>query len=115
MASGFPKPIAAGIIGAMGELQDNIFRHRPETGMAAYASTAAAFELVIGNAGVGVLASLRECADYGQLQDAGAALKVAVAPRLASTSCSKAGPRCRKHIRRSEIRSARMQGSPASA
>jgi hypothetical protein len=55
MASGFPKPIAAGIIGAMGELQDNIFRHRPETGMAAYASTTAAFELVIGDAGVGIV------------------------------------------------------------
>lgn len=80
MAAGFPKPIAAGIIGAMGELQDNVFRHSrsPETGLAAYASTTGAFELVIADAGVGVLASLHKSADYANLQDAGAALKVAV-------------------------------------
>ncbi len=80
MTSGFAKPVAAGIIGAMGELQDNVFRHsrRPETGLVAYASMAGTFEIVVADAGVGVLASLRECADYAQLQDAGAALKVAV-------------------------------------
>ena len=41
LAAGFPKPIAAGIIGAMGELQDNVLRHsrRSETGLAAYASS----------------------------------------------------------------------------
>lgn len=80
LASGFPRPIAAGIIGAMGELQDNVLRHsrRSETGLAAYASRTGAFKLVIADAGVGVLASLRECADYAHLQDAGAALKVAV-------------------------------------
>jgi hypothetical protein len=80
VTSTFPKPVAAGIIGAMGELQDNIFCHsrRPETGLAAYASTVGAFEIVVADAGIGVLASLRECPDYARLQDAGAALKVAV-------------------------------------
>jgi hypothetical protein len=80
MASGFPKLAAAGIIGAMGELQDNVFCHsrRPDTGLAAYASTAGAFEIVVADAGIGVLASLRECPDYAPLRDAGAALKVAV-------------------------------------
>jgi hypothetical protein len=80
MASGFPRPLAAGIIGAMGELQDNVFCHsrRPETGIVAYAATTGVFEVVVADSGIGVLASLRECADYAQLRDAGAALKVAV-------------------------------------
>jgi hypothetical protein len=80
MASGFPRPLAAGIVGAMGELQDNVFCHsrRPETGIAVYAATAGAFEVVVADGGIGVLTSLRECADYAQLRDAGAALKVAV-------------------------------------
>jgi hypothetical protein len=81
VASGFPKLVAAGIIGAMGELLDNVLRHsqKPDTGLAAYAATPGAFEIVVADSGVGVLASLRECPDYSDLHDAGAALKVAVA------------------------------------
>ena len=80
MASGFPRPLAAGIVGAMGELQDNVLCHsrRPATGLVAYAATAGVFEIVVADAGIGVLASLRECPDYAPLRDAGAALKVAV-------------------------------------
>jgi hypothetical protein len=74
MASGLPKPLAAGIVGAMGELRDNLCCHsrRAETDIAAYAATAGAFEMVVADAGIGVLASLRECADYAQLEDPGA-------------------------------------------
>jgi hypothetical protein len=81
VANGFPKLLAAGIVGAMGELQDNVFRHsqKQETGLAAYAATLGAFEIVVADAGIGVLTSLRGCADYASLPDAGAALKVAVA------------------------------------
>ena len=80
VAAGFPKPIAAGIVGAVGELQDNVFRHsqKSDTGLAAYAATNRSFEIVVADAGVGVLASLRESAEYAHLKDAGAALKVAV-------------------------------------
>jgi hypothetical protein len=64
----------------MGELQDNVFRHsrKPETGLAAYAATVGAFEIVVADSGVGVLASLRDCNDYADLRDAGAALTAAV-------------------------------------
>lgn len=91
VASGFPKLVAAGIIGAMGELQENVFRHshKPETGLAAYAATPSAFEIVVADSGVGVLTSLRECSDYADLHDSGAALKAAVADgnsRLGRTS-----------------------------
>lgn len=80
IAVGFAKPLAAAIIGAMGELQDNVFRHsrRPETGLVAFAATRAAFEIVVADAGVGVLTSLRESPDYSDIVDAGAALRVAV-------------------------------------
>ena len=80
VAVGFGKPLAAAIIGAMGELQENVFRHsgRPETGLVAFAGTPSAFEIVVSDAGIGVLASLRENADYSGLVDAGTALRVAV-------------------------------------
>ncbi len=80
VAVGFAKPLAAAIIGAMGELQENVFRHsgRPETGLVAFAATPSAFEIVVADAGVGVLASLRENPDYSGLLDAGMALRVAV-------------------------------------
>jgi anti-sigma regulatory factor (Ser/Thr protein kinase) len=80
IAVSFPRPFAAAIIGAMGELQENVLRHshRPETGLVAYAATASAFEIVVADAGVGVLASLRECSEHAGVLDAGEALKVAV-------------------------------------
>ena len=80
VVAGFPKPLAAAIIGAMGEFQDNVFRHsgKPDTGLVVYAATDGAFEIVVADAGIGVLASLQTSPDYVCLQDAGAALKVAV-------------------------------------
>jgi hypothetical protein len=62
VAASFPNPLAAAIIGAMGELQDNVFCHsrKPETGLVAYAATAGTFEIVLADSGVGVLASLQE-------------------------------------------------------
>ena len=80
IAVGFPRPLAAGIIGAMGELRENVFRHsrNADSGLAAYAATVDGFEIVISDAGIGVLESLHEHPDYADLADSGAALKVAV-------------------------------------
>lgn len=77
---GFPKPLAAALVGATGELLDNVFRHSrvPESGLAAFAATTDTLEIVVADSGVGVLASLREHSDYAALRDAGAALKVAI-------------------------------------
>jgi hypothetical protein len=77
---GLPGPFAAAVIGAMGELQDNVAMHsrRAETGLVVYAATSEAFEIVVADCGVGVLASLQENAAYADLADAGAALKIAV-------------------------------------
>lgn len=80
MFVGFPKEIAAEIVGALGELQDNVFRHSSayESGLVAFAASRDAFEVVVSDAGIGVFASLRQCADYADIEDAGAALKIAV-------------------------------------
>lgn len=80
VAVGLPKGLAAGLIGALGELQDNVFEHsgRPESGLIAYGAREGAFEFVVADAGRGVLASLRDNPEFVQLADSGEALRVAV-------------------------------------
>ena len=67
------------MIGALGELLDNVFEHsnRPESGVVAYGASEGAFEFVVADAGRGVLASLRENPEFGGLSDSGMALRVA--------------------------------------
>ena len=81
LSAGFPRRVAAEIVGALGELQDNVFRHSEAstTGLVAFAARQSAFEIVVSDCGIGVLASLRSHPDYEHLGDAGAALSVAVA------------------------------------
>lgn len=79
VAAGLAKGLVAGLMGALGELQDNVFEHsgRPESGVVAYAASDGAFEFVVADAGRGVLASLRENPEFSLLADSGAALQVA--------------------------------------
>jgi hypothetical protein len=79
IAAGLAKGLVAGLMGALGELQDNVFEHsgRPETGVVAYAAGDGTFEFVVADAGRGVLASLRENPEFAGLEDSGAALRVA--------------------------------------
>ena len=81
LAAGFPAQIAAEIVGALGELQDNVFRHSKafSTGLIAFAARQGSLEVVVSDGGQGVLTSLSSHPDYQTLQDAGAALRVAVA------------------------------------
>lgn len=78
--AGFPDSTAAAIIGALGELVDNVFRHSgaPATGLAGFAARPGTFEVVIGDGGAGVLETLRQNPDHASLPDAGAALRLAV-------------------------------------
>lgn len=80
-AAGFASRTAAEIMGAFGELQDNVFRHSLAyaTGLIAYAITSEGFELVISDRGIGVLASLRSHPDHADLKDAGDGLRRALA------------------------------------
>lgn len=79
VAAGLPRGLAAGLMGALGELQDNVFEHsgRPESGLVAYAASDGAFEFVVADTGRGVLASLRDNPDFAGVTDSGAALRVA--------------------------------------
>ncbi len=81
LSAGFPARTAAEIVGGLGELQDNVFRHSEAslTGLVAFAARQGAFEVVVSDCGIGVLASLRSHPDYQGIEDAGAALSVAVA------------------------------------
>jgi hypothetical protein len=80
VASGLARGLVSGLMGALGELQENVYQHsgRPETGLMAYATVNGAFELVVADSGVGALASLRQNPEYSQLSNSGEALKVAV-------------------------------------
>lgn len=80
VAAGLPRGLAVGLMGALGELQDNVFEHSgcPASGLIAYGASNGAFELVVADAGRGVLASLRENPEFEGLADSGAALRVAV-------------------------------------
>lgn len=79
-AGGLPRSLAAALVGALVELQDNILEHstRPESGLVAYGFTGNAFEVVVADSGIGVLSSLRANAEYAAVSDAGHALKIAV-------------------------------------
>jgi hypothetical protein len=80
VVAGLGRGLATGLMGAVGELLDNVFEHsdRPETGLVAYAASDGAFEFVVADAGRGVLDSLRENTEFANLKDSGAALRVAV-------------------------------------
>lgn len=79
VAAGFARGFATGLMGALGELLDNVLEHsgRPESGVVAYAASEGAFEFVVADAGRGVLASLRENPEFARLTDCGTALRVA--------------------------------------
>lgn len=88
VAVGFPKHTAAQLIGALGELRSNIYEHAEaaETGLVAFRATVTTFEFVVADTGIGVLASLRCCADYADLENHGNALRLAL-----TEGCSRFG------------------------
>lgn len=79
---GFPGGLVASLVGALGEMQDNVYEHSgaAQTGLVAYAVTDRTFEFVVADRGMGVLETLRQNPDYAQLPDAGAALTEAIRP-----------------------------------
>jgi hypothetical protein len=79
-ASGFPKAVAAQLMGAIGDLQGNIYEHSEaaRTGLIAFQATEKNFEFVVSDRGIGILASLKTCPDYASMNDHGEALKYAL-------------------------------------
>ena len=80
--SGLPRKTAAQLVGAIGELQDNIYEHSKaaETGIVAFRATPGQFECVVSDYGIGTLDSLRSCSEYQDLNDHGQALRLALSP-----------------------------------
>ncbi len=79
-AQGLSPNLVAGLLGALIEIQDNIYEHSnaPETGVVAYATTSNSLEFVVADRGIGVLSSLRQSPNYSGVSDAGAALRLAI-------------------------------------
>lgn len=79
------------LVAAMRELESNIHEHSDaaSTGVLAFRAVGGVFEFVAADLGVGVLTSLKKCADYSLLSDHGDALEVALkdgASRFGSNS-----------------------------
>lgn len=77
---GFDRRTVNGITGALEEFRSNISEHseNPESGYAAFLGGEGTFEFVVGDAGVGVLNSLKRKEEYSNLSDHGEALRLAL-------------------------------------
>lgn len=78
--AGLDKRVAQQLMGAIGELEDNIHIHSQatETGFVAFHAYDNEFEFVVADHGVGILDSLRTCAAYQHVTDSGTALTIAL-------------------------------------
>jgi hypothetical protein len=78
--AGFDGSTASGLAGAFGELLDNARIHsmKLESVVVGYRWCQGEFEMVVADAGVGVLESLRSHPDYRTISDYGEALKTAL-------------------------------------
>jgi anti-sigma regulatory factor (Ser/Thr protein kinase) len=81
LAAGFKRGIAAQLVGAIGELQDNVYQHSqaPQTGLVVFRARPGVLEWVVCDSGIGVFRSLTSCPDYQHLTDCGQALRLALA------------------------------------
>jgi hypothetical protein len=76
--SGLPAQTASQLVAAIREMEDNIHVHseRSHDGIVGFRATDLEFEFVIADSGIGALHSLRQHADYSDLEDAGRALQL---------------------------------------
>lgn len=80
LSAGFASQTAARLIGAMGEILDNVTEHSQAatTGLVAFDARSGSFEFAVADIGVGALASLKTNAEYAHLRDDGDALQCAL-------------------------------------
>src|SRR5262249_20215941 len=79
-AAGFPGRTPAKLVGAIGELESNLHEHSgaAHAGVIAFQAMSEGFEFVVADRGMGVLQSLKSCAEYADLRDGGKALSLAL-------------------------------------
>jgi hypothetical protein len=80
LAAGFSAQTVHRLMGAMGEIVDNVLEHSQAapTGFVVFRGRPGCFEYTVADAGVGTLASLRSNPEYAYLQDEGDALQCAL-------------------------------------
>ena len=78
VTAGFSKRIAVQLAAAMGEMEGNIYEHcqLSKSGVLVFRGAPGMFEFVVADRGIGVLKSLRTCAEYSKLVDHGDALSL---------------------------------------
>ena len=78
VSSGFARNVAAQLVGAIGEMQSNIYEHSQasQTGIVAFRGRHGTFEFVVCDSGIGVLQSLTSCPDFQGVIDHGEALQL---------------------------------------
>lgn len=82
--NGVAAPLIASFIGALQEMQDNVYEHsgHAHTGLIAYAVKDRFFEFVVSDRGLGVLETLRKNPSHAHLPNAGAAMVEAIKPGI---------------------------------
>lgn len=72
--------VAAGIVAAMHEMVDNVYRHSGQwkSGIVGYRWSKGEVEYVVADSGIGILASLRQHPNYVNISDHAAALQTAL-------------------------------------
>lgn len=78
--AGFADSWAKQIVGAIGELEDNVHWHSmdPASGLLVYWIDHASLEIVVLDRGIGALRSLQQCEEFVDLADSGTALEIAL-------------------------------------
>ncbi len=78
VSAGFSRNIAAQLVGAIGEMQSNIYEHSgaSQTGIVAFRGRSGTFEFVVCDSGIGVLQSLTSCPEFRDVTDHGEALQL---------------------------------------
>lgn len=80
IGAGFAPAWAKQIVGAVGEMEDNIHWHSedPASGILTYWMNGSSLEIVVLDRGIGVLQSLRHWEEFADLSDHGTALEIAL-------------------------------------
>lgn len=80
LAAGFPSQAVSRLMGAMGEIADNVLEHSDAatTGFVVFCGRPGSFEFAVADDGIGALASLRSNPEYVHLADEGDALLCAL-------------------------------------
>jgi hypothetical protein len=80
LSAGFSAQTVSRLMGAMGEIADNVLEHSgaASTGFILFDARPGSFEFAVADAGVGVLSSLQSNPEYAYLADEGDALRCAL-------------------------------------